>query len=571
MNNTRHNPTIAIPEFTVRRQVDRIEKALGSSPRLCAFLRHIVDAALRDSAADLKEAVIGVEVFGRDPGYDPKRDPIVRVEARRLRRKLEEYYAGIGRDDPLIVHVPPGGYAPTAIPRPASRDERTPHGRVLVTLRFHDEDGGSEGFADSLSADVARRLRSIPGMRVSRAGQALDEGISPSDTQHTARYHLEGRVRVRGTSMRVEVHLTSGTEGVRWSGAFETGVTDARLVRDAVASAVVTAHGGRRPLPRPMPIRGSGQSYVLCLKGRYWLSRSIERAASFFEEALAIDPSCAAAYAGLADCWSARGIWGPQPPAIARRHAEACARLALEIEPELPEAHSALAMVAHGFDWDGGACAAALEQCLALEPDHADAASRFGLAYHLSLAERAQTFDWIEQASTLDPLSPQYAYDLALACLWARQHDRAIEEARKCLDLWPSHARAQFIIIAAHALQHRWQAALDASERVEASELPVVLVLRGCVHAQRGDAESARQQFAALDRMSTRRYIPRGYFAILHAGCGDQDNALRELEEGCRRREAGARYGLASPFFDALRSNPRFTALLDHVGIRALD
>lgn len=569
MSNTKHNHTIAIPESTVRRQVDRIEKALGSSPRLCAFLRHILDASLRDSAADLKEAVIGVEVFGRAPGYDPKRDPIVRVEARRLRRKLEEYYAGIGRDDPLIVHVPPGGYTPTAIPRPASRDERAPDGRALVTLRFHDEDGESEGFADSLSADVARRLRSIPGIRVTRAAWALDDRASPSETQHSARYHLDARVRVRGAFLRVDVQLASGSEGVRWSGVFEARATDARLVRDAIASAVVTAHDARRPLPGPMP-RGSGQSYYLCLKARYWLPRSVERAAAFFEEALALDPSCAAAYAGLADCWSARGIWGPEPPAIARRHAEACARLAVEIDPELPEAHSALAMVAHGFDWDGEACAAALDQCLALEPDHADAVSRFGHAYHLSLAQREQTFDWIEQAAALDPLSPQYAYDLALACLWTRQHDRAIEEARNCLDLWPSHARAQFIIIAAHALQHRWGEALDASERVEASELPLALVLRGCVHAQRGDPESARQQLGALDQMSARRYIPRGYFAILHAGCGDQESALRELEEGCRRREAGARYGLAGPFFDSLRSSPRFTALLDHVGIRAL-
>jgi tetratricopeptide (TPR) repeat protein/TolB-like protein len=567
-----HNGMNAIPESTVWRQVDRITRNLSSSPRLSAFLRHIVDAALRDSGADLKEAIVGVDVFGRAPGYDPKRDPIVRVEARRLRRKLEEYYAGIGRDDPLIVHVPTGGYAPTVIPRPTPRHERTQEGRVLVTLRFHDEDGGSEGFADSLSVDVARMLRVAPRVRVSRAAWLVDAGASRFDAQDGAgaRYTLEGRIRVRGASLRVDVRLARGSGGVRWSGTFEVRVADARVVRDAIVSGVVAALGVRRPILPRAPIGGSGQPYYLCLKGRYWLPRSVERAAALFEEALAIDPSCAAAYAGLADCWSSRGIWGPESPEIARRHADACARLALEIDAELPEAHSALAMVAHGFDWDGEACAASLVRCLALDPDHADAASRFGHAYHLSLGQREQTFDWIEQAAALDPLSPQYAYDLAVACLWTRQNDRAIEEARKCLDLWPSHAKAQFIITAAHSLQGRWQEALDASERVAAIELPISLVLRGCVHAERGDLEGARQQLEALNRMNARRYIPRGYFGILHAGCGDVEMAFRELEEGCRRREAGARYGLASPFFDPLRSHARFAALLDRVGIRAI-
>jgi Tfp pilus assembly protein PilF/TolB-like protein len=440
-----------------------------------------------------------------------------------------------------------------------------------VTLRFHDEDGESEGFADSFSADVARMLRVVPRVRVSRAGWDADTGASRFGAQERPgeRYVLDGRLRVRGRSLRLDVHLALASGQVRWTSTFEVRVGEARVVRDAIVSGVVAALGVRRPMLPRAHIGGSGQPYYLCLKGRYWLSRSVERAAALFEEALTIDPRCAAAYAGLADCWSARGVWGPESPQIARQHAEACARLALEIDPELPEAHSALAMVAHGFDWDAEACAASLARCLALEPDHADATSRFGHAYHLSLAQREQTFDWIEQAAALDPVSPQYAYDLALACLWTRQNDRAIEEARKCLDLWPSHAKAQFIIIAANARQGRWQEALDASERVTATELPISAVLKGCVLAERGDLESARRELDALERMSARRYIPRGYFAILHAGCGDAEMALRELEEGCQRREAGARYGLASPFFDSLRTHARFAALLDRVGIRA--
>jgi Tol biopolymer transport system component len=90
------------------------------SARLCRFLEFVVGQYLRGSAGDLKETVIGVEVFDREPGYDPKLEPIVRTEARRLRSKLEHYYETIGRDRPVRILIPKGGYAPVVeIRRPA--------------------------------------------------------------------------------------------------------------------------------------------------------------------------------------------------------------------------------------------------------------------------------------------------------------------------------------------------------------------------------------------------------------------------------------------------------------------
>lgn len=105
-------------EIAGERIRDHLSKVLASrefesSERLCRFLRFTVDAVLAGQQDQIKEYLIGKEVFDRNSDYDPRLDPIVRVEARRLRKKLEDYYAGAGSSDDLRITLPKGSYVPT--------------------------------------------------------------------------------------------------------------------------------------------------------------------------------------------------------------------------------------------------------------------------------------------------------------------------------------------------------------------------------------------------------------------------------------------------------------------------
>src|SRR5262249_21062139 len=104
----------------VRAQLARILESSGfvHSERMRQFLRFVVERSLEREIGRLKESVIGVEVFGRAPDYDPKVEPIVRIEARRLREKLQEYYEKQGSQDPVVMQLPKGGYVPTFEMRP---------------------------------------------------------------------------------------------------------------------------------------------------------------------------------------------------------------------------------------------------------------------------------------------------------------------------------------------------------------------------------------------------------------------------------------------------------------------
>lgn len=128
------NGPVELAPLEIRAQVERIlaSDLFKGSGRLSRFLRYIVERAGRGEGDQLKEFVIGTEVFDRDASYDPRLDSVVRVEAGRLRSKLTEYYAGPGASDPILITVPRGGYAPTIEAVPAHEIRRLPRAAAWI-------------------------------------------------------------------------------------------------------------------------------------------------------------------------------------------------------------------------------------------------------------------------------------------------------------------------------------------------------------------------------------------------------------------------------------------------------
>src|SRR5579859_7771830 len=122
----------------VRRQLQRVLASSGfvRNERLVRFLRFAVERRLENRESELKESVIAVEVFGRKPDFDSKRDPIVRTEAVRLRARLTEYYLNGGGTDPLIIEMPKGGYAPVFRELHAAASEQAEPARRQSRNRF---------------------------------------------------------------------------------------------------------------------------------------------------------------------------------------------------------------------------------------------------------------------------------------------------------------------------------------------------------------------------------------------------------------------------------------------------
>ena len=216
-------------EAAVRAQLERLrERAFVGSGKLFSFLRFVVEEALQGRAATLKELVIGIELYGGVIDYDPRIDSTVRVEARRLRRKLEAYYAGPGQDDRVIVSIPTGTYAPAfrlrrggpqVVIEPSSADPKSPLLAVLpFTALCHEEQAFAAGVTDELiyAAERTARVRVAPRaimFQFRECRYSLDDVAARTGSDLV----MHGTIRRALEMRRMSVELSDRSGQVIWS------------------------------------------------------------------------------------------------------------------------------------------------------------------------------------------------------------------------------------------------------------------------------------------------------------------------------------------------------------------
>lgn len=238
-----------------------LEKILGGeafaqSERLKRFLRLAVEEVLQGRGRQLKEYLIGVEVFDRHHTYDPRTDPIVRVEAPRLRSKLEEYYRTEGREDHVLIGLPKGAYVPVFRKRepnafqaesnpakPRSADEC----RTIAVLPFADlsRENDQGYFCCGMADDLITALTQLDRWRVVSRASAFQFRSKAHDVRAIGRrlnagMVLEGSVQKVGQRFRVTAQLTSVADGYHlWSERYEREMKDVFAIQDEISKAIV--------------------------------------------------------------------------------------------------------------------------------------------------------------------------------------------------------------------------------------------------------------------------------------------------------------------------------------------
>lgn len=232
------------PPASVIAQLDRVlcSSTFIRSKRLGRFLRFTVEQCLEGRQGALKEYLVGVEVFNKMETFDPRIDSIVRVEARRLRSKLEKYYQTEGRDDQIVIQFRKGSYVPQIL----TRDQFSSLGlvdgtglktakRSIAITRFANLglDPTHSHFCSGLTEDIISALTKLSSLRV--MARNLNQ---PEDVR--ADYVLEGSVRKQGDRLRISVQLIDTVNSMYiWSETYERDVSDAFAVQDEISRAVV--------------------------------------------------------------------------------------------------------------------------------------------------------------------------------------------------------------------------------------------------------------------------------------------------------------------------------------------
>jgi TolB-like protein/Tfp pilus assembly protein PilF len=458
---------------------------------------------------------------------------------------------------------------------------RTPiRSLAVLPLENFSGDPGQDYFADGMTDELTTSLARIHSLRVVSRSTMNQYRRSPKSIPEIARELdvdavVEGSVTRSGDNVRITTQLIDARRDRHlWAQSYERKLTDVLEVQDAiaidVASQVNTSVGtGVRGLPvtfaaeaRP-PIRPS--AYDDFLRGRSELSKqnpeAMKKAAEYFRAAIDDDPQYARAYSGLADAYNFMANYQVLLTSEAYPHAQAAAMKALELDPELPEAHAALAFVKHHYEWDWAAAESEYRRAIELQPNFAAAHQRYGW-FLTDVGRHEDAVRELRRAQELDPNSIVVATNLGRSLYHARRNDEAIVELEKAVAMDTNRIYSHVFLGFAYEAKHMCDKALNEFRTVQA--LTGGTDTTGAVHAYAtcGRPDDARKALALWSRPTTDPILDWTFVASDFAALGEKDHAMQWLEKGFRHRDFFLTEIKTHPYFDPLRDEPRFQKLL---------
>jgi tetratricopeptide (TPR) repeat protein len=388
---------------------------------------------------------------------------------------------------------------------------------------------------------------------------------------------LEGSVRRAGNRVRITAQLIDGTTDEHiWAETYDRDLTDIFAIQTDVALNIANAlrgelskderaRVGRRPTH-------DLEAYELYLRGRSWFNRFTEeglrRSLLDYDAAIARDPRFALAWTSIADAHTELCIGGSvgRLPEENILPAKKAAARALEIDDELGEAHAISGLIRFAFDFDWSEAEHSFQRAIELSPGSADVHEHY--SWLCSALERYDdALREVRCARELDPLLIQT--DVANTLLRAGRVEEALEEARRSVREVPGTPRCHSTLGWALIFHGDTTAGIASLEQAVALSPGATLFLSqlGQAYALTGDVERARQILEQLRDRAEREFVSPYHLAYVHAGLGEADAAIEQLERAFEQR-SGAIYGIKGSFlFKNLRTHPRFLSLLRRMNL----
>jgi TolB-like protein/DNA-binding winged helix-turn-helix (wHTH) protein/tetratricopeptide (TPR) repeat protein len=452
---------------------------------------------------------------------------------------------------------------------------------LVLPLKNLSGDPEQDYFADGMTDALNARLAGVSALRViSQTSSLVYRGTHKPLSQIARELNvngiLEGSVLRSGNRIRINVQLVQPvTEKRIWGRTYEHDVQDVLALQSEVTRAIVNEIQAKltpREKQRLAKVHASHpDAHVAYAKGRFfWNKRTEEglrRAIDYFAQAIEKDPAYALAYVGLADSWVPIAWYAYLPPKEAFPHAREAIRKALELDPDLAEAHTTLAFIKLYYEWDWAAADREFLRAIELNPNYANAHHWYG--EYLSLVGRHNlAIREAERARELDPLSSIINTWVGSRYFFARRYDTAVEQYRNVVELDPGFVPARLALGQAYVQKQMFPEAIRELEKAVdfSGGSPVYLASLAHAYGVTGRKRDTSRVIDQLKNLAGRRYVASFDMALAWLGLGNHDRTLALLETSVEDRSPRLLFLSVEPRFDPLRSNARFQALVKRVG-----
>lgn len=469
---------------------------------------------------------------------------------------------------------------------------------AVLPLTNLSADPDVEYLCDGITEVIINRLSQLPYLRVIARptvfrfkGQEIrvQEVARKLNVEHVA----TGRILARGDDLNIQVDLTDAIyESQFWGKQYDSKLTDILEVQGKIAQDVLeqlkvqcTSEEQERVTRRHT---NNVEVYQLYLKGYYhqnqFTEEGLKKGVECFQQAIDKEPNFALAYTGLAECYALGGLsLDPQAnlgypdfidndttsgPNEAMTKAKAAAMMALKLDDTLAEAHAALGFIRYRFDWDWETAESEYRRAIELSPNYAKA------HYWLSICLRTmgrldEALAEVKLAHELDPLMLIITVELGRTFYFARLYDLAIKYYREVIDLEPNFLPAHFRLGQAYVQKGMYEEAVEEFQLAipPTGNDPDVMAALAFVYAISGRTDEARDVLNQLKALSRERHVSSYSLALVYVGLDDKDEALKWLRTAYDDRSVWLIGIKVEPMLDHLRPDPRFTELVQRVGV----
>jgi eukaryotic-like serine/threonine-protein kinase len=443
-------------------------------------------------------------------------------------------------------------------------------------------DPENEYLSDGITGSLINNLATLPKLRVMAQSTVSRFKAREIDAQAVGRELnvrsvLAGRIMQSGGSLRIGTELVDVATGSQlWGAQYDRKPGDIFVIQDEISNEIseilrlkLTRAEKKKLTKRHTE---SAEAYRLYLKGRHhwnqWTEPSFYKAIDYFQQAIEKDARYALAYAGLADCYVLLGWNCYLPPKEAFPKAKAAARAALQLDPDLAEAHTSLAAVLWLYDWQWEAAQTEFKRSLELGPAYPTANHWYG-EYAMTMGRPEEAMVRLKKSHDLDPLSLIINVALGWQLYFNRRYEEAIEQLRRTVELDPNYPVTYWILGVLLRKTGRYEMAIAEGKKGVTLSGGSPLI-RGALAHTLGAAGKTREACQILEDMTElakQKYVAHYFFAGIHLGLGETERAIEYLEKSYEEHSHWLIYIDKDPSLDGLREKPRFQKILRQIGL----